>query len=103
MNKTQLEAQLESYFRSRPGETVSFKNIFKDLRLNTHPLKMLAIDTLEDMAWDDFLVKVTDSSYKLAENTQVMEGVFQAKTNGRTPIKPDGRDKPIFVAERSAM
>lgn len=103
MTKVQLEAQLESYFRSRPGETVSFKSIFKDLRLNTHPLKMLAIDTLEDMAWDDFLVKVTDSSYKLAENTQVMEGVFQAKANGRNSIMPDGSDKPIFVAERNSM
>ena len=103
MTKAQLAEQLESYFRSRPGETISFKTIFKDLHLNTHPLKMLAIDTLEDMAWDDFLVRVTDSSYKLAENTQVMEGVFQAKANGRNSITPDGSDKPIFVAERNSM
>ena len=103
MTRTQLEMQLENYFRSRPGETISFKTIFKDLRLNTHPLKMLAIDTLEDMAWDDFLVRVTDSSYKLAENTQVMEGIFQAKPNGRNSITPDGSDKPIFVAERTSL
>ena len=103
MTRTQLEMQLENYFRSRPGETISFKTIFKDLRLNTHPLKMLAIDTLEDMAWDDFLVRVTDSSYKLAENTQVMEGIFQAKPNGRNSITPDGSDKPIFVAERNSL
>ena len=103
MTKAQLAEQLESYFRSRPGETISFKTIFKDLHLNTHPLKMLAIDTLEDMAWDDFLVRVTDSSYKLAENTQVMEGIFQAKANGRNSITPDGSDKPIFVAERNSM
>jgi exoribonuclease R len=55
------------------------------------------------MAWDDFLVKVTDSSYKLADNTQVMEGTFHAKANGRNSILPDGSDKPIFVAERNSM
>ena len=103
MTKVQLAEQLESYFRSRPGETISFKTIFKDLHLNTHPLKMLAIDILEEFAWDDFLVRVTDSSYKLADSTQVMEGIFQAKANGRNSITPDGSDKPIFVAERNSM
>lgn len=103
MTKVQLAEQLESYFRSRPGETISFKTIFKDLHLNTHPLKMLAIDILEEFAWDDFLVRVTDSSYKLADSTQIMEGIFQAKANGRNSITPDGSDKPIFVAERNSM
>ena len=81
---------------------VPFKELFRQLRLDTHPMKMLAIDIMEDMAWDDFLVKVTDSSYKLADSTQVMEGVFQAKSNGRNSIMPDGSDKPIFVAERNS-
>ena len=103
MNKAQLSDKLEMYFRSRPGETISFKTIFKDLHLNTHPLKMLAIDTLEEMAWDDFLVRVTDSSYKLADSTQMMEGTFQAKANGRNSITPDGSDKPVFVAERNSL
>jgi len=103
MTKAQLADKLEAFFRTRPDETISFKTIFKELHLNTHPLKMLAIDLLEDMAWDDFLVRVTDSSYKLANNTQVMEGVFQAKPNGRNSITPDGSDKPIFVAERNSM
>ena len=103
MTKVQLADQMEAYFRSRPDETISFKTLFKDLRLNTHPLKMLAIDTLEEMAWDDFLVKVSESSYKLADSTQVMEGIFQAKPNGRNSITPDGSDKPIFVAERNSM
>jgi histidinol-phosphatase (PHP family) len=71
---------------------MSFKEIFRQLRLDTHPMKMLAIDIMEEMAWDDFLVKVTDSSYKLADNTQVMEGTFHAKANGRNSILPDGSD-----------
>ena len=103
MNKAQLADKLEAFFRTRPEETISFKTIFKELHLNTHPLKMLAIDILEEMAWDDFLVRVTDSSYKLADNTQVMVGTFQAKANGRNSITPDGSDKPIFVAERNSM
>ena len=98
-----MEQKLEAFFRSRPGEAIPFKEVFRQLRLDTHPMKMLAIDVMEEMAWDDFLVKVTDSSYKLADTTQVMEGVFQAKPNGRNTIIPDGGEHPIFVAERNSM
>ena len=98
-----MEQKLEAFFRSHPGEAIPFKEVFRQLRLDTHPMKMLAIDVMEEMAWDDFLVKVTDSSYKLADTTQVMEGVFQAKPNGRNTIIPDGGEHPIFVAERNSM
>ena len=103
ITRPQLAERLEAFFNGHPGQTVSFKDIFRQLRLDTHPMKMLAIDIMEEMAWDDFLVKVTDSSYRLADNTQVMEGTFHAKANGRNSILPDGSDKPIFVAERNSM
>lgn len=103
LKKGQIVEKLEAFFRTNPGTTFSFKQIFKALRLDTHPLKMLAIDVMEEMAWDDFLVRVTDSSYRLADNTQTMEGTFQAKTNGKNSVIPDGSDKPIFVAERNSL
>ncbi len=103
MNRAQVIEKLEAFFRSQPGQTFSFKQIFKQLKFDTHPLKMLAIDVMEEMAWDDFLVRVTDSSYRLADNTQVMEGTFVAKANGKNSVIPDGTDKPIFVAERNSL
>ena len=103
VTRPQLAERLEAFFGSHPGQVMSFKDVFRNLRLDTHPMKMLAIDIMEEMVWDDYLVKVTDSSYKLADNTQVMEGVFQAKANGRNTITPDGGERPIFVAERNSM
>ena len=103
MTRGQLTEKLEAFFNSHPGETMSFKTIFRELHLDTHPLKMLAIDVMEEMTWDDYLVKVTDSSYRLADNTQTMTGTFQAKTNGRNSVLPDGSEKPIFVAERNSL
>ena len=63
--KRQIAEKLASLFQSRPDETLSFKEIFKTLRLDTHPAKMLAVDTMEEMAWDDFLTRVSINSYKL--------------------------------------
>ena len=103
LTKAQLSEKLEMFFRTNPGETFSFKQIFKALRIDTHPMKMLAIDIMEEMAWDDFIVRVTDSSYRLADSTQVMVGTFQAKANGKNSVIPDGADKPIFVADRNSL
>ena len=103
LTKKQLVPKLEELFSSNPGKTMSFKEIFRSLHLDTHPLKMLAIDIMEEMAWDDFITKVSDNSYQLNQKGQVQEGVFLRKTNGKNTITPDGSDKPIFVAERNSM
>lgn len=94
---------LQSLFMSHPNETLGFKQIFKTLRLDTHPAKMLAVDTMEDMAWDDFLSKVSDNSYKLNTKGQVQEGKFIRKANGKNSFVPDDGGKPVFVAERNSM
>ena len=103
LNKKQMTAMLEEFFGKEPGKTYSFKEVFRGLHLDTHPLKMLAIDIMEEMAWDDYLQKVTDSSYRLNLNGQVLEGTFTCKANGKNSFLPDGTDKPIFVAERNSM
>ena len=76
MTKKQLSEDLQSFFSSQPGKTLSFKEIFRTLRLDTHPLKMLAIDIMEEMTWDDFITKVTDSSYSLNTKGQLQERIF---------------------------
>lgn len=103
MSKKQLAEKLVGLFTAQPGKTFSYKEIFRTLKLNTHPLKMLAIDLMEEMAWDDFLARVSDNSYRLNQMGQVAEGVFQRKGNGKNSFIPDGSDKPIFVSERNSM
>lgn len=103
MTKKQLAEKLVGLFTAQPGKTFSYKEIFRTLKLNTHPLKMLAIDLMEEMAWDDFLARVSDNSYRLNQMGQVAEGVFQRKGNGKNSFIPDGSDKPIFVSERNSM
>ena len=103
MTKKQLAKVLEAFFNSQPDKTLTLKEIFHSLRLNTHPLKMLAMDIMDEMTWDDALTKVSDNSYKLNTNGQVQEGRFVRKSNGKNSFIPDGSDKPIFVSERNSM
>ena len=103
LGKIQVSELLQNLFQHHPNETFSLKQIFKALKFDTHPLKMLAIDTMEEMAWDDFLSKVGDSSYRLNQKTQLQEGVFRRKATGRNSFVPDDGGTPVFVAERNSM
>ena len=64
---------------------------------------MLAIDTMDEMTWDDYLTKTSDNSYRLNLKTQVQEGTFIRKANGKNSFQPDDGGKPIFVSERNSM
>ena len=103
MNKRQVTDLLVSYFQSQPNVELSYKQIFRALHFDSHPLKMLAIEVMEELAWDDFLSKTSVSSYKLNLKGQVQEGVFRRKANGKNSFLPDDGGKPVFVAERNSM
>ena len=98
-----IAEMLQTFFQQNPNEVFSFKQIFKALKLDTHPAKMLAIDTMDEMTWDDYLTKTSDNSYRLNLKTQVQEGTFIRKSNGKNSFQPDDGGKPIFVSERNSM
>ncbi len=103
INKKQMAEKLQDYFVENPDKKHSFKEIFRALHLDTHPAKMLAVDVMEEMAWDDFLVRKGENAYQLNMNGQVQQGTFQRKSNGKNTVVPDDGAAPIFVAERNSM
>ena len=103
LNKARLMEMLQTLFQQNPNETFSFKQIFQKLKLSTHPAKMLAVDVMDEMAWDDYLSKVSDNSFRLNMKTQVQEGVFIRKANGKNSFLPDDGGTPVFVSERNSL
>ncbi len=104
MNKAAIEQLLLDYFNHSEGKAVHFKTIFRDLKLNTHPQRMLAMDVLAEMEWDDFIVRTSDNSFRLHEsNSHTQEGTFVRKPNGRNSFRPDDGGKSILVTERNSL
>lgn len=103
MTRKEVEKVLQQFFQENAGHTFGFKDIFRKLKFDTHPLKMTAIDAMEEMAWDDFLTKVDETHYRLNTKTQLQTGVFHRKPNGKNSFVPDDGTQPVFVAERNSM
>lgn len=102
MTKADLEEQIVSLFQLEQTEKFSLKQIYKRLKLKTHPMKMLCANIIEDMTANGFLTLEGGALYRLSEQGQIIEGTFQRKSNGKNSLLPmDGGD-PIFVAERNS-
>ena len=102
MSKKQLAALLMDYFHEKGNESVALKKIFEQLRLTTHPLKMLCMDILADLKEDDYITETEHHVYRLHQRGVEMTGRFVRKSNGKNSFIPDDGGDPIFIAERSS-
>lgn len=102
MKKKELTKAVLDFFHAKQDEVINLKYIFSELRLTTHPLKMLCMDILADLLADDYITEVDRNKYKLNNHGVEMTGTFQRKSNGKNSFIPEGGGDPIFVAERNS-
>ena len=102
MKKRELAELIASHFQLHAEQTFGLKQLFKGLKLTTHPLKMLCVDVLNEMIEDGFLVEPEKGEFKLNGKGQILTGIFQRKSNGKNSFTPDEGGAPIFIAERNA-
>ena len=102
MTKKELVKAMLDLFHLKQGVVISLKQLFEQLRLNTHPLKMLAMDILDELLEDGYLCEVEKHRYKLNNRGVEMTGIFQRKSNGKNTFLPDEGGEPIFIAERNS-
>ncbi len=102
MTKKQLTALLMDFFQGKGRESVPLKQLFEQLRLTTHPLKMLCMDILADLKEDDYIREPEHHVYCLHQRGVEMTGRFVRKSNGKNSFIPDDGGDPIFIAERNS-
>ena len=102
MSKKELAALLIDFFHAKSNEVLSMKYIFSELRLTTHPQKMLCIDILHDLLDDDYISEIEKGKFRLNNHGTEMIGTFQRKSNGKNSFIPEEGGEPVFVAERNS-
>lgn len=102
LKKKEIVEILLNYFRTKPNEAFSLKQLFQALKLTTHPGKMLCIDVVEEMLEDNFLIEIEKGRYKINDKGQILTGTFVRKSNGKNSFIPEEGGEPIFIAERNS-
>ena len=103
LKKKNLEQMVITLFEENPSQVYELKSLYRELHLNTHPAKMLLMDVLEMLQMDDYIKEQPRFCYMLNTPTQVMEGIFHRKANGKNTFEPEDGGEPILVAERNSM
>jgi len=103
LTKKETRSRLMELFALEPQSTIKVNKIFALAGAKTHPSKMLVMDVLHELVADDYLATDGQGGYRYAVRTQVMEGTFQRKRNGRNSFLPDGGGKSILVCERNSL
>ncbi len=102
MKKKELVKLLLDFLHAHPTEVLPLKRIFEQLRLDTHPAKMLCKDILQELAEEGYIATAGKNQYKLNFHGVEMTGTFQRKNNGKNLFLPDEGGEPIFIAERNS-
>jgi len=102
LTKKDVRLLLLDLFEESKGRKIYVKDIFHDLRAVNHPSKMLILDVLKELILDDYLSTDGQGMYQTVDRSQVMEGTFVRKRNGRNSFVPDDGGQPILVCERNS-
>ena len=102
MKKKELAHMLVDFFQAKSGEMLSMKYIFSELKLTTHPQKMLCVDLIHDLLDDDYITEIEKGKFRLNSHGTEMTGTFQRKSNGKNSFLPEDGGDPISVAERNS-
>ena len=103
LGKKELLNRLLCLFEQSQGKMLNIKEIFRAIGAQNHPTKMLVIEVLEDLVFDDYLTSDNQGNYcHQPRDIQVIEGVFRKKKNGHNVFCPDDGGKEILVSERNS-
>lgn len=102
MKKNDLANMLMNFFHSKSTEVLSLKYLFSELRLTTHPLKMLCVEILNELKEGEYITEVDKSKFRLNDRGTEMTGTFFRKSNGKNSFIPEEGGDPIFIAERNS-
>lgn len=92
-----LTSQIVNHLSKNPGKNFTLKQFFRNLKLNTHPLKMLAVDVLNKLLDTNFITRNEDGEFFLKAQPKTVEGEFIHKHSGKNYVTTkDGQEVRIY-------
>ena len=96
LTKKEIKKRILDLMERHASTEFDVKDIFRTIQADTHPAKMLTMDVLRELVLDDYLSTDERGHYRYAVRSQVMEGTFMRKRNGRNSFIPDDGGKSIL-------
>lgn len=89
INKRELTELLNDYLSRNQGRPLTLKNVFSEMGLTKHPLRMLCVDILNEMLNEGEIVKNNDDNLVFRGVSHTMEGTFRRTGGGLNFVDTD--------------
>ena len=89
INKREMREKVSDYLHKNKGRQLALKNVFSEMGLTKHPLKMLCVDVMNEMLEAGDLVKNHDGYLIYRGSAHVVEGTFNRTSGGRNYVDTD--------------
>ncbi len=89
INKREMREMVGDYLHRNQGRQLALKNVFSEMGLTKHPLRMLCVDILNEMLEAGDLVKNHDGYFIYRGTAHVVEGTFSRTSGGRNYVDTD--------------
>ena len=103
MSKRVMFDALIELFQQQGDRALSYTRIWKELRLTTHPQKMLCGDVLTDMLIDGSIVETKSGHFRLNFQQRELVGTIQRTGSGRILFAPEEGEESVYISERNSM
>ena len=103
MNKRAMFDALIDLFQHHSDRALTYARIWKELRLTTHPQKMLCADIIGDLLLEGSVVETSNGHFRLVFQQRELIGTIQRGSNGRILFAPENDEESVYIAERHSM
>ena len=103
MSKRVMFDALIDLFQHHSDRAITYARIWKELRLTTHPQKMLCADIIGDLLIEGSLVETSNGHFRLVFQQRELVGTIQRGSNGRILFAPEEDEESVYIAERNSM
>ena len=72
LSKKEIHEGLLTLFEMNPTKDLDIKHIFRHLQAKTHGAKMLVMDVIDDLVFDDYLARAAEGVYRRVHRSNDM-------------------------------
>ena len=101
--KKEMEGQVIDFFNREENIPYNYKQVSAAIGAETPKQRALVVEVLEELALEGMLVEVNPGRFKAKSRSNVAEGTFVRRSNGKNSVILDQEGEAIFVAERNSM
>ncbi|MCL1867805.1 MAG: ribonuclease R [Paludibacter sp.] len=98
----ELLRKVAEVFNEFPSKELNYKQVSALLDIEAESLKVFVSQTMNQLAFEDFLKETSKGKFRLSAQTGKLEGIV-LREGVKTYVEPTGGGEPIFIPERKAL